>query len=149
MRIKIRPRGFTLVELLIVVAIIGILAAIVYPSYQDSVRKSRRADAKAVMAEAAQFMERFYTENFCYSNRRTAAGCAGAAVALPVALQASPKEGTLKFYNITLTGLGATTFTLNAAPAGVQSSDVCGTLTLTNTGLRGVTGSESVTECWR
>ncbi|MFZ1829099.1 MAG: type IV pilin protein, partial [Candidatus Competibacteraceae bacterium] len=59
--------------------------------YQDSVRKSRRADAKAVMAEAAQFMERFYTENFCYSNRRTAAGCAGAAVALPAPLQASPQ----------------------------------------------------------
>ena len=98
MRIKIRPRGFTLVELLIVVAIIGILAAIVYPSYQDSVRKSRRADAKAVMAEAAQFMERFYTENFCYSNRRTAAGCAGAAVALPAPPASIPPRKALQSF---------------------------------------------------
>ena len=149
---SIKSRGFTLTEIMIVVAIIGILAAIAYPSYQDSVRKSRRADARAVVMEAAQFMERFYTENFCYSNRRTPTGCNGAAVALPAPLTVSPSgsaAGT-QYYNITLTNLAATTFTLNAAPTGVQSSDTgCGTLSLTNTGAKTVSGSKPVTECWR
>lgn len=144
--------GFTLIEVMIAAAIVAILAAIAYPSYQDSVRKSRRADARAVLVEAASFMERFYTENFCYSNQRTATGCDGAAVALPAHLTVSPSgsaAGT-QYYNITLTNLTATTFTLNAAPTGAQSSDTgCGTLRLTNTGQKTVSGSKPVAECWR
>ena len=129
-----------MVELMIVVAIISILAAIAYPSYQDSVRKSRRADAKTVLLEAAQFMERRHTENL-----RT--GYAGAA--LPAELQAAPKDGNPKYYNVTLVS-AQNTFTLSAAPQGAQSSDPCGTLTLTNTGVKGVTGgSKPVDECWR
>jgi type IV pilus assembly protein PilE len=84
-------KGFTLIELVIVVAIVAILATIAYPSYQDSVRKSRRADAKGVLMEAAQWMERFYTENNRYDQTR-----AGVAVALPASLQTSPKEGPTK-----------------------------------------------------
>lgn len=143
-------KGFTLIELVVVVAIIAILAAIAYPSYQDSVRKARRADARAVLLEAAQFMERFYTENFCYSKRKTATGCDGTGVALPTALQAAPKDGDQKYYNVTLNSLTATTYTLQAAPTGAQTGDSCGTLTLTNTGLKGVTaGSRPAAECWR
>ena len=150
MHSSIKSKGFTLIELIIVVAIIAILAAIAYPSYQESVRKSRRADARAVVLEAAQFMERFYTENFCYSNRRTPTGCNGAAVALPAPLTVSPSgspAGT-QYYNVTLVS-AQNTFTLSAAPTGAQSSDKCGTLTLTNAGVKGQTTGKTVDECWR
>ena len=140
MHSSIKSRGFTLTEILIVVAIMGILAAIAYPSYQDSVRKSRRADARAVLLEAAQFMERRYTENLT-------AGYAG--VALPANLTVSPSGSAAgsQYYDITVTNLAQNTFTLNAAPTGAQSSDKCGTLTLTNTGVKG--SAKTVDECWR
>src|SRR5690606_38472416 len=81
--------GFTLIEVMIVVAIIGILAAIAYPSYQDHVRKSRRADAQTALLELAQFMERHYTTNGRYLTS------ANAAPALP--FSEAPKDGTTKF----------------------------------------------------
>jgi len=137
MNARRRPRGFTLVELLIVVAIVGILAAIAYPAYQSSVMKSRRADARAVLMEAAQFMERFYTVNFRYD-----------AAVLPAALEESPKEGATKYYDIQLTA-NAADFTLSAVPLGAQSGDVCGTLTIDNTGAKGQATGKTVDECWR
>ncbi len=147
-------RGFTLIELLVVMAVIAILAAIAYPSYQDSVRKSRRADAKSVLLNAAQWMERFYTENNRYDRNR-----AGTAVALPAGLTRAPIEGATKYYTINLTdcagaaAVTANTFTLSAARiAGTaQASDRCGTLTLTHTGIKSVcvTAPPTADECWR
>mgnify|MGYP003375102406 CR=1 FL=1 len=140
--------GFTLIELMIAVAVVGILAAIAYPSYIDSIRKSRRADAKAVLLQAAQWMERFYTENNRYDQNR-----AGTAVGLPTGLSRAPIEGTNVYYIVTLTATTANSFTLQAAPTstGSQDADPCETLTLTNTGVKGVTNSPTLTatECWR
>lgn len=140
-----RQHGFTLIELMIVVAVMGILASIAYPSYQDSVRKSRRADARAVLLEAAQFMERRYTEDLT--------GGYPAIDLDTVGLGKSPKDGTTLYYDVTVavttvSGRGVA-FALSAVPSGAQSSDVCGTLTLTNAGVKGQATGKTVDECWR
>ncbi|HXH03933.1 MAG TPA: type IV pilin protein [Candidatus Competibacteraceae bacterium] len=127
--------GFTLVELMIVVAVVAILAAIAYPSYEEQVRKGRRTDAKAALTELAQFMERTYVENKTYRP-------GGADPALP--FTESPKEGATKFYTLSLSAISATTYTLQATPKGAQAGDSCGTLTLTNTGQKGA----AKTGCW-
>ena len=139
-----KHRGFTLIELMIVVAVVGILAAIAYPSYQEQVRKSRRADGAAVLMQNAQFLERFFTENGRYDEDRD-----GTAVALPHAT--SPLDGDATYYNISLNSVSETAFTLQAVPAGPQAGDKCGTLTLTHVGQQGVDGSSSgITSehCW-
>jgi type IV pilus assembly protein PilE len=76
--IKSKKRGFTLIELMIVVAVVGIIAAIAYPSYMDSVRKARRTDAKSALTEAAQKLEILYARNASYSADLTDVGYANA-----------------------------------------------------------------------
>ena len=104
--------GFTLIEVMIVVAIVGILSAIAYPTYQQHVRSSRRADAQAALSELAQVMERRSTENNGYD-----LGAAGIvdAPADNLPFTQSPRDGTAA-YNLTLTAVAANTYTLQAAP---------------------------------
>lgn len=139
--------GFTLIELMITVAIIGILAAIAYPSYTQYVQRANRAEARGLMLENAQFLERNYTMANRYD--QTSAGATINSAALP--RTKSPVDGAAK-YNITV-AMGAApaqTFTLTATRTGAMSSDACGNFTLTNTGVQGLTGSPtlSVAECW-
>ena len=133
-----RSHGFTLVELLVAVAIVGILTAVALPSYQNYVRDTNRGVAKAILYENAQFMEQFYTENNRYDQ-----DLAGNAIVLP--LIQSPRTGAIQ-YQISLQAIANTTFTLQAVPVGSMVGDVCGTLTLTNTGLQGAGGD--VAACW-
>jgi len=138
-------KGFTFIELLIAIAIVGIITAIALPSYQSYVLQSNRAVAKAILLENAQFMEQFYTENSRYNLTNPG----GVAVALPPVLSQSPRAGGggVIHYNI---GVVATpnAFTLQAVPnaAGPMAGDVCGTLILTNTGVQGAGGT--VAQCW-
>lgn len=136
---KRSAHGFTLIELMVTVAILGILMSVALPSYLDSVRKGRRADAQSVLLEASQFMERFATENLRFDQTR-----AGVAVALPTTLASAPKTGATKFYTISLQAVAQNSFTLRAVPQGAMASDACGTLTLTDTGVKGGT----LTTCW-
>jgi len=135
-----RQPGFTLVELMVTVAIIGILSAIAYPSYTQYVFRANRAEARAILLESVQFLERNYTTANRYDQTS-----AGAAFVLPYLT--SPKAGTAK-YNITVAygAAPAQTFTLSATPTGVMATDTCGIYTLDNTGIQGSGGT--MTECW-
>lgn len=140
---RVHRAGFTLIEVMITVAIIGILAAIAYPSYQEHVRKARRADAQSGLMELAQFMERHYTSQGGY----LANGNSGASPTLP--FSETPKDGTTKYYDVTLSAASASAYTLQAAPKGAMAADDCGSLTLTNTGAKGQGSGGTLAECWR
>ncbi len=121
--------GFTLIELMIVVAVIGILAALAFPSYQESVAKSRRADAQRALMEAEQYMRRFFSAQDTFTG-----------AALPAALVTSPRAGSgTAAYNISLVST-ATTYTLTATRTGSMAADRCGNLNVTNTGAKSITG---------
>ena len=128
--------GFTLIELMIVVAVVAILAAIAVPSYQEQVRKSRRAQAKADIVEYVQMAERFFTVNNTYVG-----------FALPATV--SPREaGATARYNLAASTQTATQFVLTATATGPQASDRCGDLSVSNTGLKTESGSATLAECW-
>ena len=133
--------GFTLIELMIVLAIIGILAAVAYPSYIESVKRGDRSAAIAALLETQQFMERFYAANSRYTT--DSAGTTGPT--LPARLQAVP-EGSPK-YDLTVSAVTLNSYTLTADPRGV---DKCENLTLTNTGVKSRSAVvPSVAECWK
>lgn len=138
MTTSVRSNGFTLIELMIVVAIVGILSAIAYPSYTKYVQKSRRADALGALAQIQVTYERCYAQNFSYN-----ATCGS--------LPSFPSKSGQGFYSINVSNLSATTFTLTATPTGAQSADTkCASISITEANLRTALGSASTnqTECW-
>ena len=131
--------GFTLVELMIVVAIVAILAVIVVPSYQSYVLKARRTDAKAALTTAAQMLERFATEHPKDGYKVATLGNAG--------VSDKSENG---HYRLILVNAGIASYTLRAEPLDGQSNDACKTFTLTADGTRDVVGtSKTPQECWQ
>ena len=131
-------KGFTLIELMIVVAIVAILTAIAVPSYTQYVQRGRRAEARSALQQAALWMER----------AQTATGSYPLTAAFPPSLSNVPSNQ----YTITLVSVGGLVYTLSATPIGSQASDGCGTLTLTDVGGRGVTGNTGTwdaIQCWQ
>ncbi len=129
---KEKMNGFTLVEVMIVVVILGILAAFALPSYQNSVTKTKRTEGKALLLEAAQEQEKIFTQSNAYSTDITD-------------FTADSDNG---YYKLSFSASSATSFTFAATPQSPFSDTDCGNLTLTNTGIKGVSGTASVAECW-
>jgi len=128
-------RGFTLIELMVVVAIVGILAAIAYPSYANYVRKTHRAEITELMSESAQNLERWYSKYGTYQDG--------------TATFTQPSSNA--WYTVKLTrSSDGTTYSLSAVPiAGtMMATDTCGTFTLDNTGARTSSGTTATATCW-
>jgi prepilin-type N-terminal cleavage/methylation domain-containing protein len=136
----LRERGFTLVEIIVVMTIISILAGIAIPTYIQYLARGYRSEARATLVGAAQWMERWRTANGTYQD-------GGNPPTLPPGLDRSPPTGTQR-YNVAVATPAANVYTLSAVPVGSFAADACGTLTLNNTGLRARTGTENIETCW-
>ena len=138
-------RGFTLVEILIVMVIMGILAAITLPSYQSSVQKSRRADGKAALLDLGARSEKFFAQNNSYTTE----------VSLPAGLGLGRTTSADGYYNLTIAACGggaiSRCYLLTATATGVQADDeTCASLSIDNVGRKTAKNlaGDAVDYCW-
>lgn len=150
-----RPqKGFTLIELMIVVVIIGILAAIAIPQYSEHVRRTRRAECQSVLMHAAGMLERQSSATGAYPVGSPPPNNPNWITNRPQDFPFKcPKDsgdtGPL-FYNVTIdpSSSSATTFTLVASPVGDQQGDKCGELRLNHQGTKYNNGTATTPGCW-
>lgn len=132
-------RGFTLIEVMVTVAIIAILASIALPAYQNYVLRARRADGREMLQRIASAEERFYTNRNSYTDDLTGAG--------GLNMTTTNSEGGHYALGIAVAA-GNQSYTLTATPQGSQANDACGNLTVNNVGARGFSGNEDNGRCW-
>ena len=129
-----RPKGFTLIEMLIALACVALLASLAWPSYQSLIMRSQRAQVRASLLQAAHWLERAASANGSYP--------------LAADVPASVLQIDGQHYKMTVTS-SAQSYTLSAAPLGAQTADACGTLTVNHLGVRSVQGaSQTAANCW-
>ncbi|MBT8147819.1 MAG: type IV pilin protein [Gammaproteobacteria bacterium] len=153
-----RQDGYTLIEILIVVAILGILAAIAIPSYQNSILASNRSVAQAALLDLANRQEQFYLDNRTYTTDMTNLGYpagmefsngGNSAVAYNDNHSLVVSTSDARRYFVQINAADATTFAISAVPQLAQADDAeCGTLGLTSRGVKAETGTASVSDCW-
>lgn len=132
---KTKTEGFTLIELMITVAIVAILAAIAYPSYQDQVSSSRRSDAQGALSSFALAMERHFTSNNTYLGAAGTQAVPANSGAPWIFASQAPLDGATKYYNLTIkAGATQSSYTLVATPIGAQVGD--GVMELDSTGAK-------------
>lgn len=153
-------QGFTLIELMVVVAIVGVLAAVAYPAYREHIARSRRAQAITVLTSAQQWMERFYTENFRYDKNSS-----GVAVTHPSQFPsrfsvAPPADQGSPVYNIAVVVTNnvrdAYSVTATRRPGSAMENDRCGDFSLDHLGrkdLKNYSGfadkKTAIQTCWK
>ena len=148
-----RNKGVTLIELMIVVAIIGILAAIAYPNYQESTAKSRRGNAQAELMGLSSALERYYSQNNHYSNAANVGNDIGA----PAGTLYAVDTQVAALYTVTISSAGGSTandtdtaqsYIVSAVPrvGSAMENDRCGTMTLSSAGVR---TPANPADCWR
>ncbi|MHB9797791.1 type IV pilin protein [Pseudomonas sp. MT3] len=150
MTLQSNARGFTLMEMMIAVAIIAIIAAIAYPSYQEYIRRAHRAEGIALLNDASARQERFFVQNNAYVTQSANLGKLG--------MRNTSGEGNATavtsdngYYKLTVSAPnGSGGYLLTATPQGAQASDSkCRNLTLNAAGTRGISGSGSSSDCWK
>lgn len=137
-------RGFTLIELMVVVAIISIISVVAYPSYSNHVTKTYRSAAKTCLIEYAQFMERFYTINFAYHEN-----IAGNSLVLPTLDCVTQSNLNLR-YTFTADNLTRSSFRVIATPIETQlvQDKLCGILSIDQEGIHTASGTGGSKKCW-
>ena len=154
-------QGFTLIELMIALVVIGLLSAVAFPSYQEQVRRAKRAEGKTALLKAAQLQERIYITGdpsvansiATYADNNRLPTLFGMTAGSTVYSGENPALNT-GAYAVTVDALGGTCtdfaqcFVLRATPNGTFTDPKCGQLTLSSTGVRGSTGTEPSTRCW-
>lgn len=128
-------QGFTLIEMMVTVAIVAILSAIAYPTYTNYIQHSRRAEALSALSDAAARLERYYAQNGSYTNNLTLLGLGSGAT------YNTPNS----YYNMFISAT-TTTYTVTATAQGLQSSDSsCPKITITDAGIP----NDSSAACWK
>lgn len=135
-----KSAGFTLIEVLITVAILGIIAAVAIPSYSGYVTKTRRTEAKSLLTEVAGEQQRYFSENNTYTDKLTVLGYPADSV--------DSEEGN---YSVSVTAQTVTSFTLTATRVAGKAQitdNECGDFEINSVGSKDISGTSTVADCW-